>query len=34
LNLFTKKFVELMPQQFLVLWTMLNFNENNIFLAQ
>jgi hypothetical protein len=27
-NSFVQKFVELMPQQFLVLWTMLNFNEN------
>jgi hypothetical protein len=29
LNAFVKKFVELMPQQFLVIWTMLNFNDNN-----
>jgi hypothetical protein len=29
LNSFVNKFVELMPEQFLVLWTMLNFNENN-----
>jgi hypothetical protein len=29
LNSFVKKFVELMPQQFLVIWTMLNFNDNN-----
>jgi hypothetical protein len=29
LNSFVKKFVELMPKQFLVLWTLLNFNENN-----
>jgi hypothetical protein len=29
LNSFLEKFVELMPQQFLALWTMLNFNENN-----
>jgi hypothetical protein len=28
LNSFVKKLVELMPQQFLVLWTMLNFSEN------
>jgi hypothetical protein len=28
-RLFVKKFVKLMPQQFLALWTMLNFNENN-----
>jgi hypothetical protein len=28
LNFFVKKFVELMPEQFLVLWSMLNFNEN------
>ena len=29
LNLFVKKLVELMPRQFLVIWTMLNFNDNN-----
>jgi hypothetical protein len=29
LNSFVKKFVQLLPQQFLVLWTMLNFNDNN-----
>jgi hypothetical protein len=28
LNLFLKKFVVLMPLQFLVLWMMLNFNGN------
>ena len=29
LSLFVKKFVRLMPEQFLALWSMLNFNENN-----
>ncbi len=29
MNAFVQKFVELMPEQFLVLWTLLNFNENN-----
>ena len=31
LNSFVKKLVELLPQQFLVLWSMLNFNENLTF---
>jgi hypothetical protein len=30
LNSFVKKFVELMPEQFLVLWTLLNFNKKNL----
>jgi hypothetical protein len=29
LNSFIKKFVELKPEQFLVLWTLFNFHENN-----
>jgi hypothetical protein len=29
LNSFVKKFVKLMPEEFLVLWTLLNFNGNS-----